>query len=155
MCGICGLFSVDGRPLANRRPIVEAMNAALAHRGPDGEGVFDDALAALGHRRLAIIDRAGGHQPMTNEDETCWIIFNGEIYNHRELRKPLEGKYEFQTQSVDFLLQLIDLLIPQDDRISQSPVARAHRFQAITQGAFRQPAHLLDLRANAIDLALQ
>jgi asparagine synthase (glutamine-hydrolysing) len=100
MCGICGLFSVDGRPLANRRPIVEAMNAALAHRGPDGEGVFDDAIAALGHRRLAIIDRAGGHQPMTNEDETCWIIFNGEIYNHRELRPLLESKgHRFRTAS--------------------------------------------------------
>ena len=100
MCGICGIFAVDGTLLPDRRSIVQAMNTALAHRGPDGDGVFDDATAALGHRRLAIIDRAGGHQPMTNEDGTCWIIFNGEIYNHRELRPLLEAKgHRFRTVS--------------------------------------------------------
>ena len=56
----------------------------LAHRGPDGDGFLDRGGASLGHRRLAIIDRAGGAQPMANEDETCWIVFNGEIYNHRD-----------------------------------------------------------------------
>ncbi|MGH9387907.1 MAG: asparagine synthase (glutamine-hydrolyzing) [Vicinamibacterales bacterium] len=100
MCGICGIFAVDGTLLPDRRSIVQAMNASLAHRGPDGEGLFDDATAALGHRRLAIIDRAGGHQPMTNEDGTCWIVFNGEIYNHRDLRPLLESKgHRFRTAS--------------------------------------------------------
>lgn len=76
------------------------MNAALAHRGPDGDGSYDSPTAVLGHRRLAIIDRAGGHQPMANEDETCWIVFNGEIYNHRDLRPILEAKgHRFRTHS--------------------------------------------------------
>ena len=59
MCGICGVFAVDGTLPPDARSAVRAMNAALAHRGPDGDGFFDDATAALGHRRLAIIDRAG------------------------------------------------------------------------------------------------
>src|SRR5690606_23256822 len=59
---------------------------------PDGDGFFDAEPAALGHRRLAIIDRAGGHQPMSNEDGSIWIVFNGEVYNHRELRPLLGSK---------------------------------------------------------------
>jgi asparagine synthase (glutamine-hydrolysing) len=76
------------------------MNAAIAHRGPDGDGFFDDAHASIGHRRLAIIDRAGGHQPMANEDGSVWIVFNGEVYNHRDLRPVLEAKgHRFRTVS--------------------------------------------------------
>ena len=76
------------------------INGALAHRGPDGDGFFNDVAVAFGHRRLAIIDRAGGHQPMANEDDTCWIVFNGEIYNHRALRPVLESKgHRFRTSS--------------------------------------------------------
>jgi asparagine synthase (glutamine-hydrolysing) len=88
MCGICGVFTLDGglNPL---RSSIGAMAAALAHRGPDGQGVFSDDVAAIAHRRLAIIDRAGGRQPMSNEDGTCWVVFNGEIYNHRLLRRQL------------------------------------------------------------------
>ena len=68
-----------------------AMTRALEHRGPDGEGFYEDDLAHvfLGHRRLAIIDLAGGYQPMPNEDHTIFVIFNGEIYNHAILRKEL------------------------------------------------------------------
>src|SRR5207244_743813 len=77
-----------------------AMTNALAHRGPDGEGFFDDEHAVLGHRRLAIIDRAGGTQPMSNEDGTCWVVFNGEIYNHRAVRSELVARgHVFRTQS--------------------------------------------------------
>ncbi len=85
MCGIAGLAGA-----ADRR-IVEAMTRALVHRGPDGEGYFvsQDPPLALGHRRLAIIDIAGGHQPMWNEDGRVAVIFNGEIYNHVELRAEL------------------------------------------------------------------
>ena len=98
MCGICGVFALNGPLDPEVRAALPAMNGALAHRGPDGDGFFDDARVALGHRRLAIIDRAGGHQPMANEDGTCWIVFNGEIYNHRALRPLLEAKgHRFRT----------------------------------------------------------
>jgi asparagine synthase (glutamine-hydrolysing) len=100
MCGICGVFAIDGELPTRARAETRAMNDALAHRGPDGEGFFADTRAALGHRRLAIIDRAGGHQPMGNEDGSCWIVFNGEIYNHHELRAELESKgHKFRTVS--------------------------------------------------------
>jgi asparagine synthase (glutamine-hydrolysing) len=94
MCGICGVFSIPtgGDLSPEARLSVAAMTAALAHRGPDGDGFYDNAHVALGHRRLAIIDRAGGHQPMPNEDRSCWIIFNGEVYNHRQLRPLLESR---------------------------------------------------------------
>ena len=100
MCGIAGVFSLDGPLHAEARHALRAMSGALTHRGPDGDGFFDHPGAALAHRRLAIIDRAGGHQPMSNEDGTCWIVFNGEIYNHRELRPVLEAKgHQFRTTS--------------------------------------------------------
>jgi asparagine synthase (glutamine-hydrolysing) len=100
MCGISGLFALDGPLDPELRDSLRAINGALAHRGPDGDGFFNDASVALGHRRLAIIDRAGGQQPMTNEDQSCWIVFNGEIYNHRALRPLLEAKgHRFRTAS--------------------------------------------------------
>ena len=76
------------------------MTDRLYHRGPDGGGYFHAPWVALGHRRLAIIDRAGGDQPMPNEDRTVWIVFNGEVYNHRELRRDLETRgHAFRTHS--------------------------------------------------------
>jgi asparagine synthase (glutamine-hydrolysing) len=100
MCGICGVFALEGTLDPAARQAVSAMNAALAHRGPDGDGFFDHPRARFGHRRLAIIDRAGGHQPMSNEDGSCWIVFNGEVYNHRALRPQLESKgHRFKTSS--------------------------------------------------------
>ena len=85
MCGICGFVG------ARSDNVLRAMTAALVHRGPDGAGEFhDDALGAhLGHRRLAIIDLEGGLQPMANEDGSTVVVFNGEIYNHMELRAEL------------------------------------------------------------------
>jgi asparagine synthase (glutamine-hydrolysing) len=100
MCGIAGVFANEGALPAEARAAVPAMTGSIRHRGPDGEGFFNDARVAFGHRRLAIIDRAGGHQPMANEDDSCWIVFNGEIYNHRELRPALEAKgHRFRTAS--------------------------------------------------------
>jgi asparagine synthase (glutamine-hydrolysing) len=100
MCGICGVFALNGPLDPEVRAALPAMNAAIAHRGPDGEGFFNDPRAAFAHRRLAIIDRAGGHQPMANEDDSCWIVFNGEVYNHRSLRPLLESKgHRFRTSS--------------------------------------------------------
>src|SRR5947209_5990174 len=100
MCGICGVVAMDGELEPELRAAIGAMTATLEHRGPDGEGLFRGTAAALGHRRLAIIDREGGAQPMTNEDGSCWIVFNGEIYNHRALQQRLTGLgHQFRTHS--------------------------------------------------------
>ena len=95
MCGICGWID----PRGVTRSQVQRMADALSHRGPDDEGFYIDGMAGLGHRRLAIIDLDGGHQPISNEDETLWIVFNGEIYNYRELRARLEVSHQFTTRS--------------------------------------------------------
>ena len=88
MCGIAGFVNREGQ--AADRAIVERMTATLAHRGPDGDGFYCDGPVALGHRRLSIIDVAGGAQPMSNEDGTVWVTYNGELYNELELRPELE-----------------------------------------------------------------
>ncbi len=85
MCGICGIFFLDGEPPVSGATI-RRMTATLRHRGPDDEGVYVGPGIGLGHRRLSIIDLEGGHQPVSNEDGTVWVLLNGEIYNHRELR---------------------------------------------------------------------
>ena len=90
MCGIAGFVNRVG--LRADRGIVERMTATLAHRGPDGDGFYCDGPAALGHRRLSIIDVAGGAQPMSNEDNTIWVSYNGELYNEPALRSELEAK---------------------------------------------------------------
>src|SRR3954451_10352470 len=79
MCGIAGF--VNGDNAAADREILARMTATLAHRGPDGDGLHVDGPAALGHRRLSIIDLAGGAQPMSNEDGSVWVTYNGELYN--------------------------------------------------------------------------
>ena len=99
MCGICGEYLFDrGRSVEARD--ITAMRDTMVHRGPDGAGNFVDGHVGLGHRRLSIVDLAGGHQPMSNEDGTVWITFNGEIYNHRELRPWLSARgHVFRTNS--------------------------------------------------------
>ncbi|HSE05727.1 MAG TPA: asparagine synthase (glutamine-hydrolyzing), partial [Methylomirabilota bacterium] len=98
MCGIAGFLNADGKPGAPE--LVRAMTATLAHRGPDGAATVTRGPAALGHRRLAIIDLVTGDQPMANDDGSAWIVFNGEIYNFRELRRELEaGGCRFRTSS--------------------------------------------------------
>ena len=97
MCGIAG--HVTPAPVANAA-LVARMTAALAHRGPDDGGLLVRPHVALGHRRLAIVDRAGGKQPLANEDGTVWVSYNGEIYNHEALRHDLEGRgHRFRTRS--------------------------------------------------------
>src|SRR5690349_11490284 len=87
MCGIAGLVNLDGRPVAPGE--VRAMCSVLSHRGPDEEGLYIGSGAGLGMRRLSIIDLATGSQPLSSEDRTIWAVCNGEIYNHRELRRDL------------------------------------------------------------------
>jgi asparagine synthase (glutamine-hydrolysing) len=88
MCGICGIFEYR-RHTDIAAELVHRMNQTMIHRGPDDEGVFTGPGIGLGHRRLSIIDLAGGHQPMSNEDGTIWVLLNGEIYNYAELRDQL------------------------------------------------------------------
>lgn len=99
MCGICGVF----RPTRNGtwdECNLDGMIDVMAHRGPDDRGLYTDERIALGHRRLSIIDLGSGRQPMSNEDGTVWIVFNGEIYNHLELRRELKARgHRYKTNS--------------------------------------------------------
>jgi asparagine synthase (glutamine-hydrolysing) len=91
MCGICGFYEYQSHKPANQE-ILADMLRVLHHRGPDDSGVHFDKDLALGMRRLSIIDLGGGKQPITNEDGTIVTVFNGEIYNYRELRDDLESR---------------------------------------------------------------
>ena len=81
MCGIAGIVNFDPRARVDEGRL-KRMRDILTHRGPDGQGLIVDGPVGLAHRRLAIIDVHAGEQPMTNEDGSVWIVFNGEIYNH-------------------------------------------------------------------------
>ena len=99
MCGICGVFNIG-----NRAPVgtalLKSMADTLIHRGPDDEGFYCSGPIGLAHRRLAIIDIVGGHQPMSNADDSVWVVFNGEIYNFQEMKSFLVSKgHDFQTQT--------------------------------------------------------
>ncbi len=97
MCGFVGF--IDEGSGYDRRAVIAAMAEAIAHRGPDSDGFFDDGRCALGFRRLAIIDLEGAQQPLVNEDGTLVLVFNGEIYNYRELRDQLRAAgHRFSTQ---------------------------------------------------------
>jgi len=90
MCGIAGFICRDGEEAD--RGVLARMTSTLTHRGPDGDGLYLDGRVALGHRRLAIIDLAGGGQPLANEDGSVWVTYNGELYNETELRAQLEAR---------------------------------------------------------------
>ena len=99
MCGICGQFNFKSQAPVSRDTVVR-MTRSIAHRGPDDEGFHFAGALGLGFRRLSIIDLAGGHQPMSDPDETVWVVFNGEIYNFPELKAELEGYgHVFRTRS--------------------------------------------------------
>ena len=99
MCGICGKFALGANETVSPE-LVTAMAATIHHRGPDDEGYYISGPVGLGFRRLSIIDLQSGHQPLSNEDGSIWIVFNGEIYNYKELRAFLLGKgHVFKTQT--------------------------------------------------------
>lgn len=99
MCGICGILNLSGEPIPHK--YIKSMADALAHRGPDDEGLYVDVNIALGHRRLAILDLTpAGHQPMVSEDGNVVLVYNGEIYNHLELKAELEAMgYQFRSRT--------------------------------------------------------
>lgn len=99
MCGIAGIINFDNAPPG--KELIRRMTDNLRHRGPDGEGFYFDTQVAFGHRRLAIIDLSeNGKQPMKNEEGSIWMVFNGEIYNYKELKKDLINKgHEFKSET--------------------------------------------------------
>jgi asparagine synthase (glutamine-hydrolysing) len=99
MCGICGQYNFgDQAPVRSRD--IEAMTKSIVHRGPDDDGFYISGSLGFGFRRLSIIDLSGGHQPMSDQEESVWVIFNGEIYNFQEVRRELEGHgHVFRTNS--------------------------------------------------------
>src|SRR5437899_10151611 len=99
MCGICGQFNFESMAPV-RRPDIEAMTGTIVHRGPDDEGYFLDGPLGLGFRRLSIIDLSCGHQPMSDDEESVWVIFNGEIYNFHELKRELSSTATFSARSL-------------------------------------------------------
>ena len=109
MCGIHGLIDFDGKPV--EPALLSAMGDLTRHRGPDDEGLHIDGACGIAMRRLSIIDLSGGHQPLSNADDTLWLVCNGEIYNYRELRAELQARgYHFKTGSdSEVLLALYEI----------------------------------------------
>lgn len=98
MCGIAGI--INFRALEEKRAVLRRMIGLMTHRGPDAAGILTDAIAGLAHARLSIIDLSGGDQPIHNEDQSVWVVFNGEIFNYPELRSGLiNNGHRFYTQS--------------------------------------------------------
>jgi asparagine synthase (glutamine-hydrolysing) len=114
MCGICGKLNFEQNNRVNPA-LVRAMLDTIRHRGPDDEGTYYGSQVGLGHRRLSIIDLNTGHQPLSNEDGSVWIVFNGEIYNYQELRVFLLSKgHVFKTQTdTEVIIHLYEELGPQ------------------------------------------
>jgi len=91
MCGIAGIYNIESRAKIDPGNLQQMMGA-IRHRGPDEAGIYLDDRIGLGEVRLSIIDLSSGSQPIHNEDETLWIVYNGEVYNYIELREELEQK---------------------------------------------------------------
>jgi asparagine synthase (glutamine-hydrolysing) len=108
MCGIAGQVTADRRPVEPHR--IVAMGASLQHRGPDDHGLYVNGHVGLAHRRLSVLDLSpAGRQPMSNEDGTIWLVLNGEIYNHRELRDRLKARHLFRSRTdTEVLLHLYE-----------------------------------------------
>src|ERR1700733_6581585 len=114
MCGICGKLGFEQNASVSRS-LIGGMLDTIRHRGPDDQGIYFSPGIGLGHARLSIIDLASGHQPLANESDSIWIVFNGEIYNYQELRLFLVDKgHVFKTQSdTEVIVHLYEELGPQ------------------------------------------
>jgi asparagine synthase (glutamine-hydrolysing) len=100
MCGIAGILSISGKVTVEcRRAAVAGMLRAITHRGPDETGHYEDRQVTLGHARLSIIDLAGGRQPLFNEDRSCVLVYNGEVYDYQRIRDRLAGRHTFATNT--------------------------------------------------------
>jgi asparagine synthase (glutamine-hydrolysing) len=120
MCGVAGIYFLDAKP-PDARQRAQAMAAAIAHRGMDDQGVFENEHVVLAHQRLSIIDLETGHQPMSNEDGSIVVACNGEIYNFKDLRKELQARgHTFSTSSdTEVLVHLYeDLGLDMFDRLN-------------------------------------
>ena len=111
MCGIAGIVALDPRERVDEARLTR-MRDTLRHRGPDGDGLWIEGPVGLGHRRLSIVDVAGGHQPMATEDGSAWIVYNGEIYNHPEIAARLQASgRRYRTRSdTESILRLWEVL---------------------------------------------
>src|SRR5437867_3656670 len=110
MCGIVGIVKLNQRETVDDARL-KRMRDVLRHRGPDGEGLFVDGPVGLAHRRLAIVDPTGGHQPMANADESVWITYNGEVYNHPRVSAELRasGRRYLTRSDTETVLHLYDV----------------------------------------------
>ena len=91
MCGICGVMNSNFEK-AVEQPLIKKMCDVIYHRGPDDDGIYVHGNVGIGMRRLSIIDLVTGKQPISNEDGSVWIVFNGEIYNHKDIRTELQAR---------------------------------------------------------------
>ena len=109
MCGIAGMLGTERGCVADAA-VLRRMCDVIAHRGPDDDGYYVNGPVGLGKRRLSIIDLAGGHQPMSNETGDIWLVFNGEIWNYKELRKELIEKLNeaFNHDSTEHQIGMMD-----------------------------------------------
>src|SRR5690349_2149819 len=99
MCGIAGIVAVD-RLDDSGTARATAMRDVMPYRGPDDAGLYCDGVAALAHRRLSIVDLSAGKQPLANETDAIWLTYNGEIYNHAEIRRELEARgHSYKTRT--------------------------------------------------------
>ena len=101
MCGICGKLEFD-RNAKVSAPLIRSMLDTIRHRGPDDQGIYLSPQVGFGHARLSIIDLNSGHQPLSNEDGTVWIVFNGEIYNYHELTNVSGGERPHSQDAVRY-----------------------------------------------------
>ena len=147
MCGIAGY--VTARPSSPNRAPLERMTDTIRHRGPDESGYYHDPQASLGHRRLSIIDLAAGQQPMTNEDGALWIVYNGEIFNHADLRAragtgrpPLPDALRYRNHSARLraVRAGVPEALPRHVRVRHLGQARAHASSARATGWASSPS---------------